>query len=229
MGIEEEQISEDVLDHLENAQAFLRNVWGQYQYKRLSSSSIADLDDQTQTSLKQILGDEFFNQYKSQPLEKISAEKIEIIVDEFGRKSLTEIYRQLLLRIITELWVEYLTQMEALRVSIGLEAYAQRDPLVQYKNRAFELFQNLFNDMRTSVINRMFTFQPANLNAVQESARVAPTAAVPAMLSSLPARNLPIDETPAKVSSNDNTPTAKSDSEKKTSKSAKRRRRRKKK
>jgi len=39
--------------------------------------------------------------------------------------------------------VEYLTQMEALRVSIGLEAYGQRDPLVQYKSKAFELFQTL--------------------------------------------------------------------------------------
>ena len=39
------------------------------------------------------------------------------------------------------LWVDYLTQVEALRVSIGLEAYAQRDPLVQYKGKASEMFQ----------------------------------------------------------------------------------------
>jgi preprotein translocase subunit SecA len=73
----------------------------------------------------------------------------------------------LLLSIITELWVEYLTQMEALRVSIGLEAYAQRDPLVQYKNKAFELFQNLLKDMRLGVISRMFTFRPRDLSRVQ--------------------------------------------------------------
>ena len=90
-------------------------------------------------------------------------------MDELGRQALTEIYRQLILGVITELWVDYLTQMEALRISIGLEAYAQRDPLVQYKNRAFELFQNLLSDMRMGVVTRMFTYRPRDLSSVQAS------------------------------------------------------------
>jgi preprotein translocase subunit SecA len=73
----------------------------------------------------------------------------------------------LFLRVISELWVEYLTEMEALRVAIGLEAYAQRDPLVQYKSRGFEMFQQLMADMRVGVVSRMFTFQPRNLERVQ--------------------------------------------------------------
>jgi preprotein translocase subunit SecA len=85
------------------------------------------------------------------------------ITNELGRRELTEIYRQLILRVISELWVEYLTKMEALRISIGLEAYAQRDPLVMYKTRASEMFQQLFDDMRLSVVNRMFTFRPRQL------------------------------------------------------------------
>ena len=89
------------------------------------------------------------------------------IADELGRQAITQIYRQLLLRVISELWVEYLTQMEALRVSIGLEAYAQRDPLVQYKTQAFEMFQNLLRDMRMSLVTRMFTFRPRDLSSVQ--------------------------------------------------------------
>ena len=60
-------------------------------------------------------------------------------------------------------------EMEALRISIGLEAYAQRDPLVQYKNRAFELFQNLLSDMRMGVVTRMFTYRPRDLSSVQAS------------------------------------------------------------
>jgi preprotein translocase subunit SecA len=72
-----------------------------------------------------------------------------------------------LLGVITELWVDYLTQMEALRVSIGLEAYAQRDPLVQYKSRAFELFQDLLGNMRSGVVTRMFTYRPRDLSSVQ--------------------------------------------------------------
>jgi preprotein translocase subunit SecA len=88
-------------------------------------------------------------------------------MDELGKRLLTEVYRQLLLGVITELWVDYLTQMEALRVSIGLEAYGQRDPLVQYKSKAFELFQNLLKDMRSGVITRMFTFRPRVQASIQ--------------------------------------------------------------
>jgi preprotein translocase subunit SecA len=57
--------------------------------------------------------------------------------------------------------------MEALRVAIGLEAYAQRDPLVQYKTKGFEMFQRLMEDMRMGVVSRMYTFQPRDLSRVQ--------------------------------------------------------------
>jgi len=69
--------------------------------------------------------------------------------------------------VITELWVDYLTQMEALRISIGLEAYAQRDPLVQYKSRAYALFQELLANIRLSIVSKMFTFRPRDLSSVQ--------------------------------------------------------------
>ena len=71
-----------------------------------------------------------------------------------------EIYRSLLLSAISDQWVEYLTKVEGLRVSIGMEAYAQRDPLVQYKSQASELFRELLADIRSEVIGRMFTMQP---------------------------------------------------------------------
>ena len=70
------------------------------------------------------------------------------------------VHRGLLLSAFSELWVEYLTKVEALRISIGLEAYAQRDPLVQYKGRASEMFQQLLEDVRGLVIGRAFAARP---------------------------------------------------------------------
>jgi preprotein translocase subunit SecA len=64
--------------------------------------------------------------------------------------------------------------MEALRISVRLEAYAQRDPLVEYKAAAYRMFQDLFADMRTSLVNRMFVFQPSS------AAQAARPAALPA-------------------------------------------------
>jgi preprotein translocase subunit SecA len=59
--------------------------------------------------------------------------------------------------------VDYLTKVEALRVSIGLEAYAQRDPLVQYKNQASTMFQGLLSEIRAGAISRMFIYRPRPL------------------------------------------------------------------
>ncbi|RJP51529.1 MAG: hypothetical protein C4583_08450 [Anaerolineaceae bacterium] len=90
---------------------------------------------------------------------------------EQGFRLLNEAHRRLLLSAITELWVDYLTRVEALRVSIGLEAYAQRDPLVQYKTRASEMFQGLLEDIRGAVIGRLFAIQRRpNLEALEETA-----------------------------------------------------------
>ena len=166
-GREPGEITEDVLQHLEASQDSIRLAWGVNEWNRIAGSTFQELDATTQNGLRQVLGDEVFESYYQQPVGSLPPEHVQASVHELGRQALTEIYRQLLLGVITELWVDYLTQMEALRVSIGLEAYAQRDPLVQYKNRAFGLFQDLLQDMRSGVVTRMFTYRPRDLSAVQ--------------------------------------------------------------
>jgi preprotein translocase subunit SecA len=88
---------------------------------------------------------------------------------EVGRRVQSQIYRQVLLGAITELWVDYLTRVEALRVSIGLEAYAQSDPLVKYKGQASVMFQTLLGEIRAGVIGRIFLYQPRGAAAQIES------------------------------------------------------------
>jgi preprotein translocase subunit SecA len=162
-----EQISEDVLEHLEGAQQAIRSAWGLAEFARLGGAAFTDIDPEARRGILEALGYKEDPSNLSQPLSDLSAEQKAAVVDELGRRALTGIYRQLLLGVITELWVEYLTQMEALRVSIGLEAYAQRDPLVQYKSRAAELYQNLQRDIRMGVVTRMFTYRPRDLSQVQ--------------------------------------------------------------
>ncbi len=164
---EPDDVTDEVLEHLENAQEAMRLAWGLVEQARLSAIPLAELGDTARRGLREALGEERVSQLKDRALGNLPQEAMPAVVDELGRQALTEIYRQLILGVITELWVDYLTQMEALRVSIGLEAYAQRDPLVQYKNRAFELFQNLLSDMRMGVVTRMFTYRPRDLSSVQ--------------------------------------------------------------
>jgi len=135
----------------------------------LAEARPADMDETTRKGLERTLGEVRYAEVSEEPLQNLSAEERTRLINELGRQALTEIYRQLLLGVISELWVEYLTSMEALRVSIGLEAYAQRDPLVQYKNRAFEMFRELLDDTRTGVVTRMFIYRPRDISSVQTS------------------------------------------------------------
>jgi preprotein translocase subunit SecA len=57
--------------------------------------------------------------------------------------------------------------MEALRVSIGMEAYAQRDPLVMYKSKSTDTFKDLFASIRLGVISQMFRLQPARPQMIE--------------------------------------------------------------
>jgi preprotein translocase subunit SecA len=169
-----EEITQDVLKHLQNAQETIRRAWGASEFARLANSRLPELDQGLQNTLCSLLGEEACASLQTQPLQSLGRDQVLKVLDELGRRALTEVYRQLLLGVITELWVDYLTQMEGLRVSIGLEAYGQRDPLVQYKSKASELFQNLLKDMRAGVISRMYIYRPRDLSAVQsEVKRVA--------------------------------------------------------
>jgi preprotein translocase subunit SecA len=156
-----------VLSHLETAREHLQEAWGANELQRLGTTRLDILEEKFQNLIKEKFGDEVFKMNSGKSLETLSQDLKAYLQVELGKSVLNNIYRDLFLRVISELWVEYLTEMEALRVAIGLEAYAQRDPLVQYKSRGFEMFQRLMEDMRVGVVNRMFTFQPRDLARIQ--------------------------------------------------------------
>lgn len=69
-----------------------------------------------------------------------------------------EICRDYLLYLITGYWIEYLAIIEALRTSVSMEPYAQKDPLNVYKRRAAEMFDELVSDIRTAFVRNLFDF-----------------------------------------------------------------------
>ena len=64
--------------------------------------------------------------------------------------------RVVVLQAIDSHWQEYLRAMDGLRQGVGLRAYGQRDPLVEYKNEAYQMFQQLMSDIKTEIINGAF-------------------------------------------------------------------------
>jgi preprotein translocase subunit SecA len=67
-----------------------------------------------------------------------------------------ELERGVLLRTIDMMWVDYLITIDHLRAGIGLQGYGQRDPLVEYKQESFHLFNRLLSGIQREVANTIF-------------------------------------------------------------------------
>jgi preprotein translocase subunit SecA len=67
--------------------------------------------------------------------------------------------RFVMLKTIDNKWIDYLTHMEHLKEGIGLRGYGQRDPLVEYKNEAFVMFNELTEAIQAEIVTAMFHVQ----------------------------------------------------------------------
>ncbi len=75
---------------------------------------------------------------------------------ELGPEDMRRVERFVLLRIIDALWVQHLTAIDDLREGIGLRAYGQRDPLVEYKVEAANMFEGLLASIRHDVTHTIY-------------------------------------------------------------------------
>lgn len=78
---------------------------------------------------------------------------------ELGKELWAEIVRTIFLTTIDKYWMEHLTSIEELREGINLRGYAQMDPLVEYKNEAFTMFEKLIGDINYEVTRRLFKIE----------------------------------------------------------------------
>jgi preprotein translocase subunit SecA len=78
----------------------------------------------------------------------------------FTPEVMRKVERHVMLTIIDKLWVEHLTAMDELREGVGLQAYAQKDPLVVYKTQGYEYFQQLLASIQHDVVHTIFRVQP---------------------------------------------------------------------
>ena len=86
------------------------------------------------------------------------------LIDEktqaFGAESMRGIEKQLILQAIDGKWREHLLTLEHLRSVVGFRSYAQRDPLNEYKNEGFQLFESMLDSLRTEVTQKLALIRP---------------------------------------------------------------------
>jgi preprotein translocase subunit SecA len=87
--------------------------------------------------------------------------------DMLGHELMARLERYAVLSVIDEKWKEHLREMDDLKEGIGLRAYGQKDPLIEYKGEGFKLFVQLLEQIRNDVISFCFKFFPAQPDEVQ--------------------------------------------------------------
>ncbi|MBT53242.1 MAG: preprotein translocase subunit SecA [Mameliella sp.] len=80
--------------------------------------------------------------------------------EAFGAKTMRQIEKQVLLQAIDAKWRDHLLTLEHLRSVVGFRGYAQRDPLNEYKNESFQLFENMLDSLRETVTVQLSRVRP---------------------------------------------------------------------
>ena len=103
---------------------------------------------------------------------RIAYDMKEAQIDQFQPGLMRQAERFFILQRIDTLWREHLQQMDALRESVGLRGYGQKDPLIEYKSEGYELFLDMMVNIRRDVVYSLFMFQPQPQSTVQTSEMV---------------------------------------------------------
>ncbi|MBD2443148.1 preprotein translocase subunit SecA [Dolichospermum sp. FACHB-1091] len=100
---------------------------------------------------------------------RIAYDLKEAQIDQIQPGLMRQAERFFILQRIDILWREHLQQMDALRESVGLRGYGQKDPLIEYKSEGYELFLDMMVNIRRDVVYSLFMFQPQAQQTLQTS------------------------------------------------------------
>ena len=104
--------------------------------------------------------DEELQQYDAQALTDLLQERASDIYArkeaELGEPLMRELERVMMLRVVDEYWMDNIDAMQELRQGIGLQAYGQRDPLVEYKMNGYEMFDEMTQNIKEETVRLLF-------------------------------------------------------------------------
>ena len=79
--------------------------------------------------------------------------------NEFGEETMKELEKAVMLRVVDSKWMDHLDAMDALKEGINLRAYGQKNPLVEYKFEAYEMFSEMVESIKRTVITFLYHIQ----------------------------------------------------------------------
>jgi preprotein translocase subunit SecA len=150
--LESESIKDTILDFIDDVigsmvDSYLENLIDlkalKLKFKQIFNLEI-ELDENENDREK------IFEQLRNQVLAAYK-EKEDILQEQ-----MRELEKNVLLQVLDSAWREHLKNMDALRESIGLRGYGQRDPLVEYKKASFEMFEDMINNLKEDSLSTLF-------------------------------------------------------------------------
>lgn len=112
--------------------------------------------------------------YDGDMLNYFSAKAKELLTEKFSKYDPNQVkiaIKEILLSIFDQFWKDHLLSMDHLKEGINLRAYAQKDPLNEYKRESFELFEKMREEVKKAVVNTVFTVQLYTQEEVEELKR----------------------------------------------------------
>ncbi|CUT01229.1 Helicase conserved C-terminal domain-containing protein [Candidatus Kryptobacter tengchongensis] len=154
-----ERLEDDLLDILTD---YVEDTVEKY-YPSLDYQGLKDELMRTLLIDLKITPDEFEKLGKEGLKEKIYNEAVEFYNQkkaQLGEDLMFALMKMAMLQVIDQRWQEHLREMDELREGIHLRAYAQKDPLVEYKTEAFEMFMEMMRRIRSGVLGIVFRMFP---------------------------------------------------------------------
>ncbi len=111
--------------------------------------------------------DEIIEEVKTKANEKYAQKEAEI-----GEEELRELERVVMLKVVDQKWMDHIDAMDELKDGIGLRAYGQKDPVVQYRIEGFDMFDAMVSDIRTDVVKILLNIHKKDQMQRTEVARV---------------------------------------------------------
>ena len=112
--------------------------------------------------------EEYTRQELLERLLEIAHEEYQDRVNMLGDAMFSQLEKAIMLRVVDNKWMEHLDNMDMLREGIGLRAYGQKNPLVEYKFEAFEMFQNMIAAIQDETIMALYKIRAQLIQEIEE-------------------------------------------------------------
>jgi preprotein translocase subunit SecA len=122
-------------------------------------STIIPFDDESKKQLVKQVEALTSSEQKIEFLSNLARNIYEKREEHMGKDVIGQIERFVMLSTVDKLWMDHLDAVENLRQGIGLRGYGQREPLVEYKNEAFKMFEQLINGIDDEIVSKIYRIQ----------------------------------------------------------------------